>query len=106
MEFHSLTRITPIHSWNVHILIILCTSPLVSGLFCYSDIIFGTFSFSDCIMSAKAINEATGKGLLNKQLEGNVAAACRFAVVSETTNWSTLAQENPWLLTEVILREA
>lgn len=54
-------------------------------------------------MSAKAINEATGKGLLNKQLEGNVAAACRFAVVSETTNWSTLAQENPWLLTEKLV---
>ena len=54
-------------------------------------------------MSAKAIQEATGKRLLNSVL-GTSAAPCRFAPITESTNWDTLATEHPWLLTEVRIR--
>ena len=52
-------------------------------------------------MSAKAINEATGKDLLNRVLSGQVAIKCRFATVNKETCWDTLLQEHPWLKTEV-----
>jgi len=51
-------------------------------------------------MSAKAIQEATGKRLLNAALEGT-AAQCRFVPITEDTNWDGLTAEYPWLLTEV-----
>lgn len=55
-------------------------------------------------MSAKAIREATGKELINKYLEGGNEVGVvksRFASVTESTNWSQLAVENPWLETTV-----
>ena len=51
-------------------------------------------------MSAKAVNEATGKNLLNKFLS-DVAEPCVFATVTEETNLGTLEQEFPWLTTKV-----
>lgn len=53
-------------------------------------------------MSAKAIREATGKDLLNRLLNGSAGAArCNFASVNETTNWTDLVANNPWLQTTV-----
>jgi ATP citrate (pro-S)-lyase len=55
-------------------------------------------------MSAKAIREATGKELINKYLEGGNevgVAKSRFASVTESTDWSQLVVENPWLETTV-----
>lgn len=53
-------------------------------------------------MSAKAIREATGKELLNKLLDATSGAArCKFAAVTESTNWNDLVADNPWLQTEV-----
>lgn len=51
-------------------------------------------------MSAKAIREATGKGLINKYLECGAETGTqksRFASVTETTDWSQLVVEHPWL---------
>ena len=56
-------------------------------------------------MSAKAINEATGKNLLNNCLSGAAHVNCRFASVDHATNYDKLAQQNPWLLTEVSERD-
>ena len=56
-------------------------------------------------MSAKAINEATGKNLLNNCLSGAAHVNCRFASVDQSTNYDKLAQQNPWLLTEVSERD-
>ena len=53
-------------------------------------------------MSARAISEASGKRLLNCQLEANCGAAvCRFASVTTETDWDKLAAENAWLNSEV-----
>lgn len=55
-------------------------------------------------MSAKAIREATGKELINKYLEGGNelgVAKSRFASVTESTDWSQLLADNPWLETTV-----
>lgn len=60
-------------------------------------------------MSAKAIREATGKELINKYLEGGNevgVAKSRFASVSETTDWSQLVADHPWLETTVSLTHA
>ncbi|KAH0546822.1 ATP-citrate synthase [Cotesia glomerata] len=55
-------------------------------------------------MSAKAIREATGKDLINRKLRsGTTAAKCRFVAIDETTNWSTIADEHPWLKTEKLV---
>ncbi|XP_053676296.1 ATP-citrate synthase [Anopheles nili] len=55
-------------------------------------------------MSAKAIREATGKDIINRQLQGDHGAAkCRFATVSETTQWQQLVQDNPWLETSPLV---
>ncbi|KAH7963552.1 hypothetical protein HPB52_021628 [Rhipicephalus sanguineus] len=51
-------------------------------------------------MSAKAINEATGKRLLNEHLAPGVAAPCEFAVVNPDTRWETLRNSHPWLATQ------
>ncbi|XP_014228463.1 ATP-citrate synthase [Trichogramma pretiosum] len=52
-------------------------------------------------MSAKAIREATGKDLINRKLSsGTAAAKCRFVSIDESTNWSHLVSEHPWLATE------
>lgn len=49
-------------------------------------------------MSAKAIREATGKDIINRHLVGDHGAAkCRFASVNESTQWSQLVADNPWL---------
>lgn len=51
-------------------------------------------------MSAKAIREATGKELINKYLEGGNETGTqksRFASVTESTDWSQLVVEHPWL---------
>lgn len=52
-------------------------------------------------MSAKAIREATGKDIINRHLAGDDhgAAKCRFASVDESTQWSQLVADNPWLET-------
>lgn len=52
-------------------------------------------------MSAKAIREATGKDLLNRHLSCTSAVRCRFACVTENTDWRELANEHPWLKTQV-----
>lgn len=49
-------------------------------------------------MSSKAISEATGKQMLNKNLPQNVASLCQFVTVDETTNLEQLPSQNPWLL--------
>lgn len=51
-------------------------------------------------MSAKAIREATGKGLLNKFLNTGIAVKSQFATVTEDTQWNDLIADNPWLKTE------
>lgn len=51
-------------------------------------------------MSAKAIREATGKDIINRHLVGEHGAAkCRFASVDESTQWSQLVADHPWLET-------
>lgn len=52
-------------------------------------------------MSAKAIKEATGKDLINRHLQTQALAKCRFAAVTESTNWRDLVDEHPWLKTQV-----
>jgi ATP citrate (pro-S)-lyase len=53
-------------------------------------------------MSAKAIREATGKDLINRNLcSGTAAAKCQFASVTESTDWTELLSNNPWLQTQV-----
>lgn len=53
-------------------------------------------------MSAKAISEATGKDIINRNLLPNTAAAkCRYASVNEETKFEDLVVENPWLKNEV-----
>lgn len=55
-------------------------------------------------MSARAISEASGKRLLNCQLEANCGAAvCRFASVTPGTDWDKLAAENAWLNSEKLV---
>lgn len=51
-------------------------------------------------MSAKAISEATGKGIINEHLKNTAAAKCRYASVNEDTKWVDLKADNPWLETE------
>lgn len=49
-------------------------------------------------MSAKAIREATGKDILNRHLLiQSDSTPCRFATVTEDTNWAELVEKNPWL---------
>lgn len=53
-------------------------------------------------MSARAIWEATGKDLINRNLNySNGVAKCRFAVYDQSVSWSQLVQQEPWLETEV-----
>ena len=52
-------------------------------------------------MSAKAIREATGQTILSKHLKSSSVVKTDFAVVTEDTCWDTLAQQHPWLCTEV-----
>jgi ATP citrate (pro-S)-lyase len=56
-------------------------------------------------MSAKAIREASGKDLINRNLpNGTAATKCQFASVTENTDWAELISNNPWLQTQVISR--
>ncbi len=53
-------------------------------------------------MSARAIWEATGKDLINRNLNySNGVAKCRFAVYDQSVSWTQLVQQEPWLETEV-----
>lgn len=55
-------------------------------------------------MSAKAISEATGKDIINRNLAPLTSAVkCRFASVNENTKWEDLVLDNPWLKSEVII---
>ncbi|PSN32118.1 ATP-citrate synthase [Blattella germanica] len=55
-------------------------------------------------MSAKAIREATGKDLINRNLgSGTAAVKCQFAPVSEDTDWSELVSTYPWLKQEKLV---
>lgn len=54
-------------------------------------------------MSAKAISEATGKDIINRNLAPLTSAVkCRFASVNESTKWEDLVLDNPWLKSEVL----
>ena len=50
-------------------------------------------------MSAKAISEAKGKELLNKNVNG--AMKNKFAIVTEDTDIDSLCLEHSWLKSEV-----
>jgi ATP citrate (pro-S)-lyase len=53
-------------------------------------------------MSAKAIREASGKDLINRNLAvGTAAAKCKFAAVAEGADWTELLLSNPWLKQQV-----
>lgn len=54
-------------------------------------------------MSAKAISEQTGKEFLYKHIctSATVQNRFRYANVTAETDFDRLAQEHPWLLTEV-----
>lgn len=53
-------------------------------------------------MSARAIWEATGKSLINRNLNySNGVAKCRFAVYDQSVPWNQLVEQEPWLETEV-----
>lgn len=55
-------------------------------------------------MSAKAIREATGKDILNRHLLNHSdATPCRFATVTQDTNWAELVEKNPWLETSKLV---
>lgn len=55
-------------------------------------------------MSAKAISEATGKDIINRNLAPLTSAVkCRFASVNENTKWEDLLLENQWLKSEVVI---
>lgn len=57
-------------------------------------------------MSAKAINEASGKKLLREQLspeEIGPNVNINFAVVTADTNYTKLAEEHPWLKTSKLV---
>ncbi|XP_039287338.1 ATP-citrate synthase isoform X2 [Nilaparvata lugens] len=55
-------------------------------------------------MSAKAIREATGKDIINRNLSVNTAAAkCRFATITAETNWNNLVVDQPWLKTQPLV---
>ncbi|KAG8179762.1 hypothetical protein JTE90_022938 [Oedothorax gibbosus] len=49
-------------------------------------------------MSAKAISEATGKGLLNRHLANAVKS--RVVTIDANTDWQKVVEDNPWLLQE------
>lgn len=53
-------------------------------------------------MSAKAIYEATGKGLLNKHLNCDSVSRAKYATVENDTDWDDLKRDHPWLLSEVM----
>lgn len=55
------------------------------------------------VMSAKAISEQTGKEFLYKYICTSAAVQnkFRYANVTPDTSFDRLAQEHPWLLTEV-----
>jgi len=50
-------------------------------------------------MSAKAVSEASGKGLLNNVL--TTAAKSKFVSINESSNFDVVLRENPWLATTV-----
>lgn len=52
-------------------------------------------------MSAKAISEATGKRLLNQHLDCAAAAPCKFATVTDLSQWNDVLAQNPWIQNEV-----
>ena len=53
-------------------------------------------------MSARAIWEATGKDLINRNLKRcDSVVQCRCAVFDDKTSWDELVQKQPWLQTEV-----
>jgi len=54
-------------------------------------------------MSAKAVSEATGKDILNRNVAGGSAIQCRYASVNKDTCWDTLVQDHPWLKTEKLV---
>lgn len=55
-------------------------------------------------MSAKAIREATGKDILNRHLLTHAdSTPCRFATVTQDTDWTDLVAKNPWLQTSKLV---
>lgn len=55
-------------------------------------------------MAAKAIREATGKDLINRKLpSGTKVAKCRYAAITEDTNWTDIINEHPWLKIEKLV---
>ncbi len=53
-------------------------------------------------MSAKAIREAKGKQLLSKYLP-SVVSPIQMATYNSSTQWDTLVNSNPWLLTQKLV---
>jgi len=55
-------------------------------------------------MSARAIWEATGKDLINRNLKRcDSVVQCRCAVFDDKTSWDELVQKQPWLQTEKLV---
>lgn len=54
-------------------------------------------------MSAKAIREATGKDIINRNLKDSGSAPSRFAAVDAKTDWADLLAKHPWLGTEKLV---
>ncbi|XP_022711313.1 ATP-citrate synthase-like [Varroa jacobsoni] len=54
-------------------------------------------------MSAKAISEATGKRLLNQHLDCAAAAPCKFATVTDLSQWNDVLAQNPWIQNEALV---
>jgi len=55
-------------------------------------------------MSARAIWEATGKDLINRNLQQcDSVVQCRCAVFDESTSWDQLLAKEPWLQTEKLV---
>lgn len=55
-------------------------------------------------MSARAIWEATGKDIINRNLKySDGVAKCRFAVYDGSVPWNQLVEKEPWLQTEKLV---
>lgn len=81
-----------IKSLVLQVICLVCSSLLVKRL------ILDSYSLK---MSAKAIYETDGKSILAKCFQTSCYVKNKFAVVVQDTNWDELAQENPWIASEV-----
>lgn len=54
-------------------------------------------------MSAKAIREATGKDLINKNLGETKAVKCRFVQIGPESKYNELLAKNSWMESEKLV---